>query len=182
MYHYHNVHVITQRVFLINLCRCILADLLLILLDSVVDCLLHDVEVLLPGANLQRWLIHGIETLQEKPLERLLVLALIFSTIRQLLLSVLIYVVQQNLSCREDLEPRLVGDGRTGDLLRHGGLLELLFILAVDGIGLLADKLGLFDLKFLVGLDFDLASLLHGFLLDERRHLAELIVDLRLHD
>lgn len=175
---FHNVHSLRERVVLLDLCRDVLSKLLLVLLGGLLNCLLDNVVVLLARANLQLGLVEGVETFEQKALESLLVLALVLGTFSELLLGLLEYVVEHLLAGAENLESRLVGDSGAGDLLGHGGLLELLLVLGVDGVCLLANKLRLLDLELLVGLDLDLAGLLHGLLLDERRHLAELIVDL----
>lgn len=173
-----HVHSVSEGLVLLKLYRDVLAELLLELLGSLLDGLLDDVIVLLARADLELGLVESVQTLKHETLEHLLVLALVLGTLGELLLGILEYAVEQLLAGAEDPEPRLVGDGGAGDLLGHGGLLELLLVLDVDGVGLLADELGLFDLELLVGLDLDLAGLLHGLLLDEGRHLAELIVDL----
>lgn len=168
-----------QRVLLVQLSLAVITALGLVLLRSLFRRLLHRLKVRLPCSQRQLGLVHGIHALQHKPLERCGILGLILGTLgAQLLARALKDVVEQLLPGGEDLETRLVGDGRPGDLLRHGGLLELLLVGGVDGVGFLADELGFFDGKLFVGLDFDLAGFLGGFLTDESRHLTELLSDL----
>lgn len=78
----------------------------------------------------------------------------------------------------KDLYTGFVGGGRAGDLLGHGGLLEFLLVLVIDGSDLLTDELGLFDSKLFVGLELDFTSFLEGFLTNEGGHLLQLGSDL----
>ena len=171
-------------------------EVLRVLLLGGLNGLLDDLGVLFPAANGHLALHQRVQTLKHKALEHALVvhtarttaLLTLLATIAvtranslsELLARLLEQAVEQLLLAGEDAQALAVGEGGSGDLLAHAGLLVLLLVLGVDALGFLADQLALLDAELLVGFEVDLARFLERFLPDEGGHFAQLGIDLRV--
>lgn len=151
------------------------ANVLLEFLRRFLASLLRCIKVLLACADRRLVLVQVVQTLEDQSLQHGLVLLLVVGSNGGYLgAGLLEELIQELLATTEYTETGPVGEGGTGNLLRHGGLLELLLVERINGSGLLAHQLRLLDGEFLVGLKLDFAGLLQSFLSDERGHLAEL--------
>lgn len=170
-------------------------EVLRVLLFGALNGLLDDLGVLFPAADRDLALHQRVQTLKHKALEHVLVvhtastavlLTLLATAVARanslskLLARLLEQAVEQLLLAGEEAQALAVGEGGSGDLLAHAGLLVLLLVLGVDALGFLADQLALLDAELLVGFEVDFARFLERLLPDEGGHFAQLGVDLRV--
>jgi len=166
-----------QILLLVDDSFTLVASLLVVLLGCSLGGLLDLVLLVLLTSQTDLGLGENVHALQNQALERVIVI-LVLALCDNLLSGFIEQLVQQLLSCLQNPYPRLVGRCGACNLLRHSSLLELLLVLGIHRLCFLSHELGLLDSKLLVGLEVDLTSLFHGFLLDEGCHLLQLLGDL----